>query len=95
MNKDIEEKKFKDINSLKCSITNIDEIISYFKDENTKSKKKHEKFNKLSTLLKPVDTFVIIGTTLTSVTLSITGLPLIVMPPTGVACGLSFGVKII
>ena len=48
-NKDIEqrlEKKLNDVNSFDNSNNNIKEMITYFKDKNCKSKKKHKIFIK-------------------------------------------------
>ena len=38
------EKKIKDVNSFNNSISNIKEMITYFKDKNNKSKKKNKKY---------------------------------------------------
>ena len=84
------------VNSLNNSINNIKEMITYFKDKNNKSKKKHKKYKKITTLLKSFDTFAIIATTVSSITLSLTGIGLIVIPiSTASACGLSIGNKVI
>ena len=55
-------------------------MITHFKDKNNKSKKKYEKYEMLSTLLKSLDTIVIIVTTSGSVTLSLTGSGLKAIP---------------
>ena len=61
-------------------------MITYFKDKNNKSKKKYEKFKMLSTIFKSFDTIVIIAKTSSSVTLSLTGVGLLVKPiSTGIA----------
>ena len=50
----------------------------------------------MNTVLESVDSIVIIGATSTSITLSITGIGLIVVPiSTGIACGLSLGNKVL
>ena len=50
----------------------------------------------MNTVLESVDSIVIIGATSTSLTLSITGIGLIVLPiSAGIACGLSSGNKIL
>ena len=47
------------------------------------------------TILKPFDTFVLITTTSSSITLSPIGIGLIVTPiPTGMACGLTISSKV-
>ena len=90
------EKKINDVNSFNNHINNIKEMITYFKDKNNKSKKKNKSCKTLNTVLKSVDSIVIIGATSTSITLSITGIGLIVLPiSAGIACGISLGNKIL
>ena len=90
------EKKLNDVMSFNISVNNIKEMIQYFKDKNNKSKKKYKKYKTLTTVQKSFDTFVIIATTSSSITLSLTGIGLIAIPiPTATACGLSFGSKVI
>ena len=90
------EKKLNDVNSFNNHINNIKEMITYFKDRNNKSKKKNKKYKTLTTILKSFDTFPIIATTSSSITLSITGIGLIVIPiSTASACALSIGNKVI
>ena len=88
------EKKIKDVNSFINHINNIKEMITYFKDKNNKSKKKYKNYKILNTVLESVDSIVIIGATSTSITLSVTGIGLIVLPiSAGIACGISLGNK--
>ena len=69
-------------------------MIAYFKEENHNSKKKYKKYKKLTTVLKPIDTFVIIATTSSSITLSLRGIGLIAIPiSTATACGLTISNK--
>ena len=69
-------------------------MITYFKDKNHKSKKKYKNYKTLNTVLESVDS--IIGATSTSITLSITGMGLIILPiSAGIACTLSLGNKIL
>ena len=90
------EKKINDVNSFNNHINNIEETITYFKDKNNKSKKKYKNYKKLNTALESVNSIIIIGATSTSITLSITGVGLIILPTSvGIACGLSLGNKII
>ena len=90
------EKKINDVNSFNNHINNIKEMISYFKDKNNKSKKKYKNYKTLNTVLESIDSIVIIGATSTSITLSITGIGLIVLPiSAGIACGLSLSNKIL
>ena len=90
------EKKINDVNSFNNHISNIKEMINYFKDKNNKSKKKYKNYKTLNTILESVDSVVIIGATSTSITLSVTGIGLFVLPlSAGIACGLSLGNKIL
>ena len=90
------EKELNDVNSLNNLINNIKEMITYFKNKNNKSKKKYKKYKTITTILKSFDTFVIIATTSSSITLSLTGIGLIVIPiSTATACGLSIGNKVL
>ena len=66
-------------------------MITYFKDKNHKSKKKYKIYKTLNT-----GSIVIIAATSTSITLSVTGIGLIVLPISAViACGISLGTKIL
>ena len=90
------EKKINDANSFNNHINNLKEMITYFKDKNNKSKKKYKNYKTLNTILESVDSIIIIAATLTSITLSITGIGLFVLPiSAGVACGISLGNKIL
>ena len=90
------EKKINDVNSFNNHINNIKEMITYFKDKNNKSKKKYKNYKTLNTILESADTIVIIGASSTSITLSITGVGLIILPiSAGVACALSLGNKVL
>ena len=71
-------------------------MITFFKDKNNKSKKRYKNYRTLNTVLETVDSIVLIGTTSTSITLSITGIGLINLPiSAGVACTLLIGKKIL
>ena len=90
------EKRLNDVNSFNNHITNIKEMITYFKDKNNKSRKRYKNYKTLNTVLESVDSIVIIGATSTSITLSITGFGLIILPiAAGIACTLSLGNKIL
>ena len=90
------EKKLNDVNSFNNHINNIKEMITYFKDKNNKSKKKYKNYKTLNTVLESIDSIVIIAATSTSITLSITGISLIILPiSAGIACCLSLGNKIL
>ena len=88
------EKKLNDVNGFNNHINNSKEMITYFKDKNNKPKKGSKNYKTLNTVLESVDSIVIIGATSTSITLSLTGIGLIVLPiSAGIACGLSLGNK--
>ena len=90
------EKKINDVNSFNNHINNIKEMITYFKDKNNKSEKRYKNYKTLNTILESVDSIVIIATTSTSITLSVTGVGLIILPiSAGIACTLSLGNKIL
>ena len=90
------EKKVNDVNSFNNHINNVKEMITYLKDKNHKSKKRYKNYETLNTILESVDSIVIIGATSTSITLSITGIGLIILPiSAGIACGLSLGNKVL
>ena len=90
------EKKINDVNSYNNHIINIKEMITFFTDKNHKSKKRYKNLKNLNTVLESVDSIVIIAATSTSITLSITGIGLIILPKTaGTACTLALGNKIL
>ena len=92
----ISEKKLNDVNSLNKHISNIKEIITYFKDKKNKSEKKYKKCKTITTILKPFDTYANIATTSSSIMLSLTGIGLIVIPiSTTSTCALSIGNKVV
>ena len=71
-------------------------MITYFKDKNHKSKKKYKNYKTLNTILESVDSIVINAATTTSITLSVTGIVLIILPlSASLGCGLSLGNKIL
>ena len=83
-----------DVNRFNNHISNIEELITYFKDKNHESKKRLKKYKTLTTILESVDTVVIIGSTATSVTLSITSIGLMNLPNTaGIGCCISIANK--
>ena len=88
--------KLNDNNGFNNHINNIKGMITYFKDKDHKSKKRYKNYKTLNTILGSVDTIVIIAATSTSITLSITGIGLIILPiAAGIACTLSLGNKVI
>ena len=98
-NNDLEERleeKINDVNSFNNHINNIKEMITYFKDKNNKSKNRYKKYNTITTIVKSFGKFVIIATTSSSITLSLTGGGLIVIPISiASACALSVGNKLL
>ena len=74
------EKKIDDVNTFNNHINNIKEMNTYFKDKNNKSKKRYKNYKTLKTKLESLDSIVIIAATSTSITLSITGFGLIILP---------------
>ena len=71
-------------------------MIIYFKDKNNKSKKKYKKYKMITTMIKSFDTFVNIAMTTRSITLSPTGIGLIVIPiSAGIVCRMSIGNKVL
>ena len=90
------EKKINDVNSFNNHINNIKEMITYFKDKNNKSKKRYKNYKTLNTILESVDSILIIAATSTSISLSITGIGLIIILISGgIACALSLGNKVL
>ena len=90
------EKKLNDVNSFNNHINNIKERITYFKDKNHRSRKIYKKYKTLNTVLDSVDSIIIIGATSTSITLTITGFGLTILPITdGTACTLSLGNEVL
>ena len=70
-------------------------MITYFNDKNRELKKKYKNYKTLTTILELVDTVAIVATTTTSVTLSVSGVGLIVvLISAGIVCALSLGNKI-
>ena len=71
-------------------------MITYFKDKNHKSRKRSKNYETVDTVLESVDSIVIIAATSTSITLSITGIGLIILPIlAGVACTIPLGNKVL
>ena len=71
-------------------------MITYFKYENNKSKKKYKVYKTLNAILESVDTIVYIAATLTSLTLSTTGIGLNILPKSaGLACTQSLDNKVL
>ena len=81
------ETKINDVNSFNNHINNIEEMITFFKDKNNKSKKRYKKYRTITTILESVDSIIIIGATSTSITLSVTGVRMVILPMSaGIVC---------
>ena len=92
---EIINKKLKEINFFNNSINNINLISNYYEEENKKLEKKHNNFKNLSKILNTIDSIVIIGSTSTSITPSLTGYGLIIVPITaGIGCFITIASKI-
>ena len=90
------EKKINDVNSFNNHVNNINEMITYFRGKKHKSKKNFENYKTLNTVLESVDSIVIIAATSSSITLSVTGMGLIISPiSASIACGLSLSNKVL
>ena len=83
------------VNSFNNSFQNISLMMKYYELEENKYKKKCTKYKRINNLINSTDGLIIIGTTSASVTLSITGVGIIVVPITaGVGCATGILVKI-
>ena len=72
--------KIKDINSFNNSVQNINLMMKYYEEQNQKYKKKYKKFKNINKFLNTFDTLAVIGITTSSITLSVLGIGLIVIP---------------
>ena len=88
------KKKMKDVNSFNKSVNDLKETKAYFENRR-KSETKYKKHKLIIVVLKSFDAFVIIATTITSVTLSVTRTGLILTPKqTAVAFGVVISKKL-
>ena len=88
-------KQLQKVSSFNNSIQNIMMMMKYYEMEENKYKKKYTKYKLIKNLINSTDGLIIIGTTSESVTLSITGVGIIVVPITaGVGCATGILVKI-
>ena len=89
------QSKLQKVNSFNNSIQNISLMRKYYELEENKYKKKDTEYKLINNLINSTDGLIIIGTTSASVTLSITGVGIIVVPITaGVGCATGILVKI-
>ena len=84
--------RLKEINSFNNSIQNIKDIKNFYNHEAKKYKKKSKQYKLINCLLQSVDGVSILAVSSTCVTLSITGVGLVVVP---VASGIGAGLCII
>ena len=68
------EKNLNDVISFNISDENNKEMITYLKDKSRESKMHYKNHKMLTSILESVDTVVSIGSSATSVTLSVTGI---------------------
>ena len=84
--------RLKEINSFNISIQNIKDIKNFYNHEAKKYKKKGKQYKLINCLIQSVDGVSILAVSSTCVTLSITGVGLVVVP---VASGIGAGLCII
>ena len=84
--------RLKEINSFNNSIQNIKDIQNFYNHEAKKYKKKSEIFKITNCLIQSIDGVLLLGVSSTAITLSVTGVGLIVVP---IASGIGAGVSII
>ena len=84
--------RIKEINSFNNSIQNIKNIQNFYNHEAKKYKKKSKKFKLINGLIQSIDGVLLLGVSSTAITLSVTGVGLIVVP---IASGIGAGVSII
>ena len=88
--------RLKEINSFNNSIQNIKDIKSFYTHETKKYKKKCKTLKLVNTLVQGIDGVVVLGVTSTCITLSVTGVGLVVVPvASGVGAGLCILSKIV
>ena len=83
------------VNSFNNSIQNISLMMKYYELEEKKYKQKYTKYKLINNLINSLDGIILIGTTSASISLSVTGVGIIVVPITaGVGCVTGILVKI-
>ena len=83
------------VSSFNNSIQNISLMVKYYELEENKYKKKYTKYKLINTIINSTDGLILLGTTSSSVTLTITGVGFIVVPiNAGVGCATGILVKI-
>ena len=84
--------RLKEINSFNNSIQNIKDIQSFYNHEAKKYEKKSKIYKLINYLIQSIDRVLLLGASSTAITLSVTGVGLIVIP---IASGIGAGVSII
>ena len=84
--------RLKEINSFNNSIQNIKDIQKFYNHEAKKYKKKSKQYKIINCLIQSIDGVSVLGVSSTCVTLSVTGVGLIVVP---IASGIGAGLCII
>ena len=75
------------VNSFNNSIENISLMMKYYEMEEKKYKQKYNNYKLINNLINSLDGIIVIGTTSASISLSITGVGIIVVPiAAGVGC---------
>ena len=91
-NPDSLDLRLKEINSFINSIQNIKDIQNFCNHEAKKYKKKSKIYKLINCLIQSIDGVLLLGVSSTAITLSVTGVGLIVIP---IASGIGAGVSII
>ena len=87
--------RLKEINSFNNSIQNIKDIQNFYNHEAKKYKKKSKQYKLINCLIQSIDGVSVLGVSSTCVTLSVTGVGLIVVPiASGIGAGLCIFSKI-
>ena len=89
---DILDLRLKEINSFNNSIQNIKDIQNFYNHEAKKYKKKSKQYKLINCLIQSIDGVSVLGVSSTCVTLSVTGVGLVVVP---IASGIGAGLCII
>ena len=84
--------RLKEINSFINSIQNIKDIQNFYNHEAKKYKKKSKQYKLINCLIQSIDGVSVLGVSSTCVTLSVTGVGLVVVP---IASGIGAGLCII
>ena len=84
--------RLKEINSFNSSIQNIKDIQNFYNHEAKKYKKKSKTYKIINGLIQSIDGVLLLGVSSTAITLSVTGVGIVVVP---IASGIGAGVSII